>query len=342
MDRDSALQAAHYSTVQQTQQLIDELEDMALDPTLDQCCRRDIQSQMAKERIRQSLQREDRIDARQRLAAEAVCRDPAALAAASLQETLQQQRAAAAAFKNRNDELDSDLEAEGEGDAELAALRQQRLAQLRAQGAAQQQAQRSGFGSLNDVQEGQLLPLLREPPGRGVLVVHLAVQGFEPCNTLDECLAAAAAQYRGTYFARVVVQRGSALVARLQLPQGVPALLVALQGLVLGKAHISQFGAHDIWEEEVMAYLRRFKALSTGDAQQRPARPGASSAAAASDDENGSSDEEDTQADGRDAPCEVCGRTYAHTHVRALYSTQQQGSDADDEVRPPPNYMAAG
>lgn len=173
-----------------------QLEDMALDPTLDQCCRRDIQSQIAKERIRQSLQREDRIDARQRLAAEAVCRDPAALAAASLQETLQQQRAAAAAFKNENDELDSDLEAEGKGDAELAALRQQRLAQLRAQGAAQQQAQRSGFGSLNDVQEGQLLPLLREPPGRGLLVVHLAVQGFEPCNTLDECLAAAAAQYR--------------------------------------------------------------------------------------------------------------------------------------------------
>lgn len=46
---------------------------------------------------------------------------------------------------------------------------------------------------------------------------------------------------------------------------------------------------------QVMAYLRRFKVLSTGDAQQRPARPDASSAAAASDDENGSSDEEDTQ-----------------------------------------------
>jgi hypothetical protein len=31
----------------------------------------------------------------------------------------------------------------------------------------------------------------------------------------------------------------------------VPALLVAVQGSLLGKAHITQFGGHDIWEEEV-------------------------------------------------------------------------------------------
>jgi hypothetical protein len=173
-----------------------QLEDMALDPTLDQCCRRDIQSQIAKERIRQCLQREDRIDARQRVSAAAVCRDPAALAAASLQEQhLQVQQ------QLENDELNSDEfledgEAADAADAELAMLRQQRLAQLRAQSAAQQEVQRSGFGNLNDVQEGKLMALLREPPGRGLLVVHLAVQGHEPCNTLDECLAAAAAQYR--------------------------------------------------------------------------------------------------------------------------------------------------
>lgn len=321
------LQAAHDSTVQQTQQLIDELEDMALDPTLDQCCRRDIQSQIAKERIRQCLQREDRIDARQRAAAAAVCTDPAALAAARLQNASHpKQQQQLQQIQDDDDELDSE---EDEGDAELAMLRQQRLAQLRAQGAAQQEARRSGFGSLNDVKESQLLNMLREPPGRGLLVVHLAVQGHEPCNTLDECLAAAAAQYRGTYFARVVVQRGSPLVSRLQLPQGVPALLVVLHGLVAGKAHISQFGGHDIWEEEVMAYLRRFKVLSTGDAQQQR-----SSAARGGDDDGDdrSSEDEDGQAEGRGAPCEVCGRTYAHTHVRALYSTQQQdSSDAGDE-----------
>lgn len=56
---------------------------------------------------------------------------------------------------------------------------------------------------------------------------------------------------RGTYFARCVVSRSSPLAAQLQLPHGVPALLVAKHGALLGKAHIDQFGGADIWEEEV-------------------------------------------------------------------------------------------
>jgi hypothetical protein len=56
---------------------------------------------------------------------------------------------------------------------------------------------------------------------------------------------------RGTYFARAVVSRGSPLVCQLQLPHGVPALLVAKHCALLGKAHIQQFGGADIWEEEV-------------------------------------------------------------------------------------------
>jgi hypothetical protein len=36
----------------------------------------------------------------------------------------------------------------------------------------------------------------QDPPGRGLVVCHLAVQGYEPCNTLDEVLEQAAATYR--------------------------------------------------------------------------------------------------------------------------------------------------
>jgi hypothetical protein len=36
----------------------------------------------------------------------------------------------------------------------------------------------------------------QDPPGRGLVVLHLAVQGYEPCNALDECLEQAADQYR--------------------------------------------------------------------------------------------------------------------------------------------------
>lgn len=38
--------------------------------------------------------------------------------------------------------------------------------------------------------------LLAEPPGRGCLVVHLAVQGYAGCDALDEILADAAAMYK--------------------------------------------------------------------------------------------------------------------------------------------------
>lgn len=37
------------------------------------------------------------------------------------------------------------------------------------------------------------------------------------------------------------------------------------------------------------------------------------------------------QTDDWATPCEVCGRTYAHTHVRALYSTQQQDGSEEEE-----------
>jgi hypothetical protein len=57
--------------------------------------------------------------------------------------------------------------------------------------------------------------------------------------------------HRGTFFARCVVPRGSRLPSELALPGGVPALLVARGGVVLGKAHISQFGGQDIWGEQV-------------------------------------------------------------------------------------------
>lgn len=51
---------------------------------------------------------------------------------------------------------------------------------------------------------------------------------------------------------RCVVSRNTPLAAQLELPRGLPALLVVKHGVVLGKAHISQFGdSTDIWDEEV-------------------------------------------------------------------------------------------
>lgn len=172
-----------------THALIEDLRGAALDPTLDQCCQRDLRDRIAAERVRASLQARDRIDARTREAAGAIIRDPARIAAVA---------AATAAAANAA-VIDADCTEDDADEAgELHALRQARLRELRAAAAATAGggAGAAGYGALNEAAEGQLLALLREPPGRGNLVVHLAVQGHAPCDALDELLATAAAQYR--------------------------------------------------------------------------------------------------------------------------------------------------
>jgi hypothetical protein len=140
----------HSMEQQQTSQLIAELEDMALDPTLDQCCRRDIESHISKERIRHSLQQNDRVDARQRLAASAICRDARTMSAAvsRQQEGLLQHQ-----LQHQQSQTQQQLDA---ADEDLERLRRERLQQLQAQAAVQQQQQRAGFGFLNNLQEQKL------------------------------------------------------------------------------------------------------------------------------------------------------------------------------------------
>lgn len=311
----------------QTQEIIQELQEMSLDPTLDQCCRRDIESQIRSEQIRQTLQQHDRVDTRQRVTSTAICRDPGKLAV--LQDLPQP----------KVSQL-KDYEGVLSADHELEQLRRQRLRQLQAQAAVQQEQRQAEFGCLNMVQESKLMGLLSDPPGLGCVVVHLAVQGYEPCNALDECLDSAAAQYRGTYFARVVVSRSSGIAAQLQLPHGVPALLVCRDGAVLGKAALHQFGQHDIWEEEVLAYLKRFKVLSAGSSTANGTSRSAAAAGGRGGRRDGSSDaDSDSDAiqagDDWQQPCEVCGRTYAHTHIRAIHSSQhhtdEESSDLGDD-----------
>lgn len=321
----------------ETRAVIEELQEMAFDPTMDQCCRRDVQQQINQERIRHALQQQDRVDARQRMAAATIRRDapPDASGSSSVDSRGPEQQQPHAQHEHHSKQQQEQQGASEGDDAELQRLREQRLRQLRAESAVKQEQRQEGFGRLNTVQESNLLKLcIHDPPGRGLLVVHLAVQGYEPCNTLDECLEEAAAHYRGTYFVRCVVSRGTPLVAQLQLPHGIPALLVVKHGAVLGKAHINQFGGADIWSEEVMSYLQRFKVLHTGTSSSSNNRAVAAAAAvdAAGSSDGGSSDGDVDEADGGwQTPCEVCGRTYPHEHIRSIYSSRQHDSSDEDD-----------
>lgn len=136
--------AAPVQPASQTEDVIQELQEMALDPTLDQCCRRDIESQIYAERIRQSLQQHDRIDTRQRLATSAICRDGSQL------ETLQEQQELQLPQPDKPEQHIA-------VDQELEQLRLERLRQLKALSAVQQEQQQAGFGTVNTVLESKLL-----------------------------------------------------------------------------------------------------------------------------------------------------------------------------------------
>lgn len=158
----------------QTQEIIQELQEMSLDPTLDQCCRRDIESQIRSEQIRQTLQQHDRVDTRQRVTSTAICRDPGKLAV--LQDLPQP----------KVSQL-KDYEGVLSADHELEQLRRQRLRQLQAQAAVQQEQRQAEFGCLNMVQESKLMVRRRLATClRGRRPTHHYVRPAIPCHYVTQ------------------------------------------------------------------------------------------------------------------------------------------------------------
>lgn len=350
--RDAAIMA--------TDALLQELEDMALDPALEGCCRRDVLENIRSGHIKRALQGADRAAVRSRLQQQAILSDPAALAALSL---VGGRGGESAGQGSGGGALDDSRDTGGAGalsdlrmklpsssaderaswsDPELEALRAARLQQLRARAARQEGERAAGHGRLNDVAADKLLDLAEQTGGR--LVAHLALEGTQACDHLDEQLAQLAHAYQGTYFARVAVRRrspaaggapaagsraaaGRSLQARLGLSE-LPALLAFRGGAVVGRAPVAQFGGGvDIIEEEVYSYLRRLRVLAEGKSESQR------SGGCDEDSEDACSGDDDHEDDDGGQACELCGRTFPHEHVRAMYrgGGDDGGDDSEDD-----------
>ena len=123
----------------QTDRLLADLEECALDPTLDQCCRRDIQEQMVSARIRGQLRSVDRVNAALRAREGVIVCDalPSDHATASYPQ------------EAHADDLDDE-------DPVLAELRQKRLQQLQQDARVADDRRREGLGQLRDIQQTHL------------------------------------------------------------------------------------------------------------------------------------------------------------------------------------------
>jgi hypothetical protein len=136
----------------QTEALVADLEECALDPTLDQCCRRDIQEQIGSAKIRGQLRSVDRVEAALRTREGVIVRD---------------------VLKHPQEAHADDTDDE---DATLTELRQKRLQQLQQDARAAEERRRAGSGQLRDIQQLHLTVSYRKgtyPSLLGLQLLHI-------------------------------------------------------------------------------------------------------------------------------------------------------------------------
>lgn len=340
------------------------LKDCAADPALEACCRRELEERAEVAQLKAKLSLVDRSTTRQQLQRQAIGPPPAGAAAdaegrAGLEDDIDSSDEEGRALG----EL-SRMELVGLGVALLALLprlgpastlspcchaphitalvpppaarlRALRVAEMREAAARKAAAQARGLGAQLSVGEGALLGAARSSDQP--LVAHLAHEGVEACEVLDEHLSALAHSHLGTRFLRVPVGRRSSLHLRLGAPPG-PALVAFWEGSVLGAASLERFGAAEgvLLEEEVDRWLCALHVLHTPESLQAWAaeqrrRPGRRQGGEGGTSSGGESDEDGDGRGGDDwqQPCEVCGRAYPHEHIRSVYADRH--SDSEDE-----------
>lgn len=156
-----------------------------------------MEEQLKSARIKHALQLDDRIDARQRMAAAAVRTDAAVLVEAA--HTSADSRVPAQqqpdAGHEHHQQQQQQLQNQGQPDdeSELQRLRQQRLRQLQAQSAVQQEQRQEGFGVLNTVPESSVLVRTRLGQYRFVFTEATPMCRMLYClySVLDALLASA-------------------------------------------------------------------------------------------------------------------------------------------------------
>lgn len=185
--------------------------------------------------------------------------------------------------------------------ASLAALRSARLADLKRAAAAAADARPPG---VVDVAASGLAAALEAAPESAAL--HLAVPGLAACDALDELMSSLAGDYAGGAFFRCAPRGGRGLPRGLPPP---PSLCVFRDGALIASTSVLVLCAADgaLAEERAATWLRRVGGLAGG----------ASSASESGSDADGDA-------------CDVCGRTYPHSHVQAVRGGGWGGSDDGD------------
>ncbi|GAX79345.1 hypothetical protein CEUSTIGMA_g6787.t1 [Chlamydomonas eustigma] len=323
-----------------------ELEEILADPTLDTCCRRDALEQRRVSALKEKLLSLDRTTHRLKLACAVIDTRPQRFDLISNEEA----------------EISSTGSSSDETDAEMAYLRQKRIKGLRDAAIEKLALRTKGHGGLTDVPWRNMIA--RAEDDEECCVCHLAVEGCQACDELDQVMEALAHRFQGTLFLRSSVSSRGAEASSIKAVlgvQGLPALVCLRQGSIVGRTYLEMFGpAGEIYEEEVLKYLRRLSMLQSSSVSRaedtgtvKALRLSRSSSITENREASGSEEEAGSRrgAAGRrrkwlkdggnggigdgsassEVPCEVCGRRYPHEHVRAVYRTRAGPSEEEGD-----------
>ena len=151
------------------------------------------------------------------------------------------------------------------------------------------------------------------------VVLHVVLEGAEQCARVDEVCDDLAPAFPKTKFVRIRPNHDKILLRTYRIA-ALPAVLVFRRGrLMFMSCALDDFGGADDFDEELVTrWLAKHDALPGHPFAygSKPAICGWVSSDASSDEEN--DDGSDEEMFGVNKPCETCGRTYPHKHIRAL------------------------
>jgi hypothetical protein len=285
---------------------IAELRELAADPTLESCCRRDLEDQIRVAKVKATLAPQDRSQTRQRLASAVVT-----LPCEPEQD-----------YRNH----DNDFE-------DIEQLRIARLKQLQDQARHRALLEAEGHGTVSSVSERSLRPTVEESSASHIVCL-IAVEGDEAGSDIAEFLEVFARKYSGTRFLLCLVRPSSWLPNSVGLAS-LPGLVCFKNAISIATIPVGQ-DESEVHEADLEAWLHRRKMLLTCDEAWASAAKRSSDKnetnrdfmGATTSSENYGSDDED-KGDDWAPPCEICGRRYPHQHVRSMYRNELSDSDID-------------
>ena len=255
------------------------------------CCEEDVAKQKEAARMLGELREVDRSTARMRLASNVI------------------------GVADEEEEEDDWAKSDDEGeDSILREIQAARLRELK--GTAAMAAAEARRARYVEIKESALAETLK---ASSRVVLHVVLEGAAQCSRIDEVCDDLAPAFPKTKFVRIRPNHDKMLLRTYRIA-ALPAVLVFRRGrLMFMSCALDDFGGADDFDEELVTrWLAKHDALPGHPFADgpKPAICGWLSSDASSDEEN--DDGSDEEMFGVNKPCETCGRTYPHKHIRAL------------------------